>query len=682
MKLRHQRWGTLAFGMSLEFVAIFPAGADEENTIVIRGNRRETSTSRTTGRSLLIRPKEASRFDTLTHLKRESSVTTSETGRVSPSGFVVPKVRGQDVKLTDVYLEDILLQDPYSGLPLVEDMDLRAFGSLEIHQGLAPAEVANLNPIGTLRYKFQEAATSSVAGGMQAGPVFGLSTWSLGVFHKGTDSDATDARLYVRHHQTRGRYPYYSDEGTPFNTSDDCMRIRENNDQQSLQVVPFIRQRSGPYKIQALGWVYQADRGLPSMSAAVPSSAREKPDGFLGNVQLVRYFSAFGPFSGASLGLGLMGNRDQRTVEDPGRRFLGSAEQSHMHVHAKRVNISSKVSAEKADVFANLELGATSVEHHLGQRQVVDLQRLSELASLGLRLNPLPLWTIEAKAAHRHHRDSFNGDADLIVMDGEQAVGTRPSSSHAFGGAVAFGQRQQGVYLQTAYATRLPSLIEEFGNGSSIRANPQLSPEDTHHREIGGFLARGHERSWRLGVAGYEDTTSNKVVFVPVMGNAVKALNVRKTTIRGLDLRSEFTWDTTTLYGTFSRLFPYDLTRDEHRLLPGISERVWVGELEQRLGSSTLRWLARYRSEVYRDLANSLELPGAWIHDASVDYLLKLAGTAEVRASLSLRNVFNVMSVEIRAPDTSGNEGRTAYSDIAGAPLPGRQWLLSLAVTK
>jgi outer membrane receptor protein involved in Fe transport len=109
-----------------------------------------------------------------------------------------------------------------------------------------------------------------------------------------------------------------------------------------------------------------------------------------------------------------------------------------------------------------------------------------------------------------------------------------------------------------------------------------------------------------------------------------------------------------------------------------VPEQIWVGEAAHRISGFTLRWLTRYRSQVYRDLSNSIELPGAWIHDASVDFKFRNFASSELRASFSLRNVFNLMSVEISAPATHDSHGRTAYSDMAGAPLPGRQWLLNL----
>jgi hypothetical protein len=636
--------------------------------IVIRGKRRESSESRRSGHTLVVRPQDASRFDTQTHLRRESSLVAPETGRISASGFLVPKIRGQEVKYTDVYLEDTLLQDPYSGLPLLEDLDLRAFGTLELHQGISPPEVSGINPTGSMRYRFREARASSNSSGVQVGDIYGQSLWNLSSFYEPSSGKETHARLYVRHHHTRGTYPYYSDEGTPFNVSDDRIRERENNDQRSWQVVPFVRKQWGPTRVQAFGWVYQAERGLPSLSAVVPSSAREQPSGGLATLQIEREISANSFLSHGKIGIAITESRDRRKLDDPGKTFLSLAAAGDMQVKSRRVLLQSTLAFGAADLFCSVESTATGVKNRLDRRLVVDLERRHSVYSLGMRLSPVPLFSVELKTLRREQRDSGE-DKDQASLP----LRSTPAASACF----AIGDEQGSVYVQTAYVARSPSLGEEFGDGGGIKANRELSPEASHHREIGGAV-KSREDSWRLGVSAYEDTTENKIVLVPVLANAFKALNVRKTIVRGYDLRGEVAWTSTSLYANYSRLFPYDITRDKRLILPGVAAHIWAAEAEQRWGDFTCRWLARYRSALFRDLSNALELPGAWTHDASCDYKTKVWAQNELRVGISVRNLFNLMSVEIRAPDTERSVGRTAFSDVAGAPLPGRQWLLSL----
>lgn len=630
----------------------------EDNVVILLGRRKEATDARATGRSVTIKPDDASRFDTITHLKRESSVIAPETGRPSPSGFVVPRIRGQDTKLTDVYVDDVLLQDPYSSLPLIEDLDLRAFGELEIHQGLAPVDVPGLNPIGTLRYRMRTVRASSATIGLQSGvPLI----WSLGVYHAAEEGTVKDARLYVRDHRTDGRYLYYSDEGTPYNTDDDTLLIRENNDQRSLQAVPFLRYRKGPYKVQGLSWVYRGNRGLASSSAAVPSSAREASNGYLVQAQVSRDFLALGILDETTLGFNATTTRDHRGVTDPEKTFLVTADASDLTVASRRFGLTAQTRVRSTEVFSSAENGTATVNAWLGARRAHQLERRSTQGSLGMRVRPLALWTIEAKTAGRSQHDHR-----LSALE----PGDQTRSANALGVATSVADNAWGLYLQWGRAKRLPSLLESYGDGSALQPNLKLVPEALVHRELGAFL-KGSTFDWRLGTAMYRDLVDDKIVIIPVMANASKALNRAHTEITGIDLRGEVAFGRTALYLSQSWLSAYDRSDEQGSLLPGIPQRVVVAEVEQKLGTFTARWLARYRSVIYRDLENSIELPGAILHDAYFDY-----SYSRLRLGLAIRNVFDILSVPITTPTS---DGETSYSDYAGAPLPGRQYLASLS---
>lgn len=646
------------------------ASADEDdNIIIVTGRRREATQTRKTGQSVTVQPTDSSRYDSITHLKRESAVVAPETGRISPSGFVVPRIRGQDTSLTDVYVDDVLLQDPYSGLPIVEDLDLRAFGGLEIHQGVPPPDIPGLNPIGTLRYHFLDLQRSYAKAGLQTGRPFGWSSWMLGQYHADREDSSTTARVYGRHHQTDGRYAYYSDEGTPYNTNDDTIKVRDNNDQRSMQAVPYVEQTYGPYRFQGLGWIYRAHRGLASSSMIVPSAARATGNGHVINALVARNFALFEGRKHLQFSVNGTDLYDQRLVDDGDRRFLGNASNANMQVHTHRGSLNLRTDEEFMGLFAGFESSTTEITNSLDTRQTNHLLRQATLISIGTKLSPLPAITMEAKLVRRQHSDQTSDvHSDQTIKQSADAVGT----------SIGFYQNDWGAYVQFARVERLPSLLEEFGDGGSARPNDALNAEVTRHREMGTYW-RHKNMPLRLGLAAYEDKTNDKIVFVPVMANAVKALNLQETSIRGVDVRGEWTYVDTSLYLSVSRLLPYDETRSDHKVLPGVAERVFVAEIEHRSGPATLRWLARYRSAIYRDLTNTIELPGAWIHDASADFKQRLSGY-ELQLGLNVRNVFNTMAVPVTAAQTSDNTGRTAYSDIAGAPLPGRQWVLSLAL--
>lgn len=627
------------------------------------------------GQSLSVRPSDASRFETLTHLKRESSVLAPETGRISASGFVVPRIRGQDVKLTDVYLEDILVQDPYSGLPLIEDLDLRAFGALELHQGMSPPDVPGQNPIGTLRYRFRQEKATKIQLGLQGGQPFGISAWGLGIYRNEDD----DYRIYGRQHSTSGRYRFYSDEATPYNSADDRQRTRENNDQRSLQSVPYFSKKWGPYTLRGLGWIYSADRGLPSASVVQSSSAREETSGHIAHLSLRREIEATSLFSRGLVSVALSQNQDERRIDDPERRYLGAADHSLLTVDSLRLQTAASLAGETWEHHLAADLSRTQVDGRAGQERYSALERLGETFSFGSRFTPLPRLEIEAKIAWRGLKDDDDVAGGNAFQEEEKAQKKDRRDSTTWGLSAAWAEAAWALYVQAAAGERLPSILEEFGNGSTVRPSGALKPEEIEHHEAGASF---HGKDWSLSSAFYQDRTDEKIVFIPILASASKALNIRKTVVQGMDLRADYEWRQTGLYLGFSRLLPHDTTRSEKKILPGVPERVAVLEIRQSLGESTvIRWFSRYRSDVYRDLNNSVLIPEVWIHDFSADQKLTLRMKDDLALGFSLRNVFNVMDLPVTAPGTSGSKGRTGYSDIAGFPLPGRQWLLSLAYT-
>jgi hypothetical protein len=650
------------FAQSLE---LSPSGAVQIDVITVEGQRirDEQERSSRAGQSIQVEPQESSRFDTATQLRRESSLTLPETGRITPSGFVIPRIRGQDSKLTDIYLEDTILQDPYSGLPLVEDLDLRAFGMFELHQGVSPVSVANINPIGTMRFRFNQVRSSRASIGLSTGSPYGLGIWSLGI----QKSEDQEIRLYARTHQTSGRYPYYSDKGTPYNDADDKRRIRSNNDQRSQQFLPTFRKTFGPYRLQALAWFHEAERGIASNSMVLSTSAREASKGYLADVSLGREWKGLLFFDRMDLAFHLAKTDDRRETSDPEKRVLNSSRQATMQVQSDREGLRLRTENSWLQTNWSYELSQSEIDQSFEGIKGTSLKRDNAIALFGMAFNPFDRWLFEYKHSEQHQNDETDLNRHIFLEGEIDKPGTHKTSG-ANALSVAYGDLEDGIYLQWAKTQRLPALFEEFGNGSTVRPNARLKPEDIAHKEI-GFFTSLFGLEWAF--AQYQDETSNKIVFIPILANASKALNVSETKIRGRDASIAWRGESTNLSFKLSDIKAYDTSRKEKKYLPAIPRQVYVTEWRQQWASAWVSYLSsRYRSKVYRDLANAIELPGAIIYDLNVDYKYR-----HFEIGLALRNLANTTDVEISA---GANKGRTAFSDFAGAPLPGRQWVLSL----
>ncbi|MBC7659679.1 MAG: TonB-dependent receptor [Chitinophagaceae bacterium] len=638
------------------------ANQTEEMTVTATRIKEEHARVSRDSQSILIQPNESSRFDTMTQLKKESSLIFTETGRIAPSGFTIPKIRAEDSKLIDVYLEDTLLQDPYSAYPLVEDLDLRAFGSMELHQGISPLDVPNINSIGTIRYRFKNTAKSTASAGLSTGSPYGLAVWGLGI----QKSEGEEFRLYARTHQTSGHYQYYSDNSTPSNPSDDTEKTRDNNDQRSHQIIPVFRKTFGAYTLQAFGWFHSSSGGIPSSSVLADSNARENSRGYLTDLSLNRTWKNILVFDGLNIGAHVGKTDDKRDTDDEDRRVLRVAKQATMAVDSNRQGVHLKTANDEIRSSLSFEESESAIKQTFDGYLGTNLKRTNTVGLAGLALSPIDYVLIELKHSEQHQFDKNDLIAPSIGGESNRPRTHKKSVANAL--SLALGDFDDGVYAQVAKTERLPSLYEEYGNGSTARPNDTLNAEKITHHELGFFT---RQFGLDLGASMYSDDTDDKIIFVQVFASASKALNIAKTKIRGYDGTLGWHGKSTSLSFKISDFGAFDTTRNPKKRLPGIPDRIFVTEWrEQWLGSVSSYFTARYRSLIYRDTSNSVKLPGAFIYDLNTDYKF-----ASYEIGLALRNLLNTQDVEI----SSGTiKGRTAYSDFAGAPLPGRQWVVSL----
>lgn len=676
-------WAVSCLALLMTFLAL-RVGATEltgdENTVWVVGHRRaESKAVRVTGQSSRIVPEDETRFDTATQLRRDSSVLLPETGRISPSGFVVPRIRGQDVKLTDVYVEDILVQDPYTGLPLLENIDLRAFGSLEVYPGLSPVEMSGFNSVGTIRYGFRPFSKPSYRLGVQTGRPFGQSLWAAS--RQTSDDQTWKGQIYGRGHRTDGRYPYYSDEGTPYNQSDDEIRIRDNNDQRSVQAIPNLQYQGEDFSVSAVAIAYRGDRGLPSLTSKIGSSTRLNTTGYLAGASLRKNLGNVAAAGSTSLLFQAASADDQRDLNDPGNRFTGVSDTSRMQILTQRFGGGLLHQNQILRAQVSGEIAEARIQNNLGERVAIGIKRQTVGSTMAAAVRPQRSIVVETKVHTKSlHDRRIKGSEHFLP--GESSPPSPRHFGKAAGGAVALlPSSESSVYVQYAISERPPSLLEEFGDGGGYRPSGDLEAERLRHNEIGAQW-RSPAEDWHLSWCTFQDHTDQKIVVVPTYVNAVKAINLREAEIVGVDFKGDVKVEHSTFYLSYSRLFPYDVTGGEKRILPGVPEFIVVGELDQRWGAFTGRWLYRQRSSVFVDLENKVVLPDIGTHDISLDFSSDdLQREQKFLFGIAVRNVLDVKDVAISAPGSQSSQGRTALSDVSGEPLPGRQWLLSASST-
>ncbi len=597
-----------------------------------------------------------------------------ETGKISASGFNIPRIRGHDIKATEVYIDDFLVQDPFTHLPIIDELDLKAFGKLEIYTGLSPAEIPSVQSAGVLAYKFKGQSPDSLVfeGGENFGRPFGDSTW---IFPKYSRNNLT-AEVYLRRFQSNGRYNYYNDEKTPFNTADDTVSSRENNDKRSYELIPHFKAIAAGFELEILGLANHSDAGISNFSES--NSAREKSKYQFYGLKIKRPFAAgewtFIPMYHLSQNFGA------NQTFDANREYLASHSESIFRSESTTHVFKAPLVSKTVEIFPQISFGDTKVSTDQDEQTVFKLRRKNQIATVGGRWNLLQYVFVEPKFQISKNSDVIDVLSDVTRSAEEKSVaGAKSASGKQL--AVSVGVDQYSGFAQIGTADRLPSLLEEFGNGGTIRPADNLTSEKTLHREVGARV----KQNYGLGrnfysahqFAFFVDDTIDKIVFMPSLGNSLKAGSLGSTQSRGFEILNEFTAGFFSLNASYARIIALNNSTSEDKKIPGIPEHTVVLEPVMRFYDCSIRWFSRYRSSIYRDAGNSIELPGAWIHDSSFDY--KYQKDWKLNLGIQVLNVFDTISTPISSPDTAGNVGRTSFSDSASVPQPGRQWVVSLA---
>ncbi|MCX6118581.1 MAG: TonB-dependent receptor, partial [Proteobacteria bacterium] len=592
-----------------------------DNIIVIEGRRASREKRRSTGRSDVFTPVDESQKNTYENLKKDSSVILPDSGKISPSGFVVPRIRGHDMKMTDVFIEDTLLQDPYTGFPIAEDLDLRAFGTLELHQGVAPASIHSLNPVGSIRYQFLENKLRETILGTQYGRPYGFANWGLAQMQiPNSDDHNISLNIYGRTHHSNGKYSYYSDEGTPYNSVDDQMRDRDHNDQRSFQWLPRLSYSSKSWRISSFLWQSNSEKSIPSSSALLLSDARENNKSQIANLTIQRLFRIGTEAKSLNLNLGIdIGQKSSDMfLSDPTNYLLQQAKKSRFSSDSHHARVFFDTNGRIFNFYSSADFANATLSSSVESRDAFDVSREMTHVYLGSEIKVGSQMILELKTSAIQSLDKWNvhGNQELIA---DIASVDKARMNKNLGFNMSYDFFHLSPYIQWAQSQRAPSVLEQFGNGGSIRSNFELQNEVVDHREL-GVVFRELDYVSELRFSSFFDKTKNKISFTPVFSDAMKAQNLRQTYINGLDVLVVKKWLSAQLSWGNSFFDAKDMSNDQVRRLPLVPRQISVLNFQYQSSNVTTRLQSKYRSEIFRDLGNSIELPGSRIEDLNVDY--------------------------------------------------------------
>ncbi len=620
----------------------------EENEIVVEGDARPRRSMNRGGSSDIIRPASESSFDINQHFRLDPSLTGYDAGRAGQGGFSIPLFRGHDVRSSHVFLDDIELQDPYTGFPLVEDVDLHSFGELRIHKGLAPWDVPVVGSGGVLQFVTRKIHQDQSHLGMRVSDNRDAAAWL------GRELYRDKWSLLARGQRTTGpgNYEYYDDGGTIRNQDDDEMIQSKHNEHQGLALSGLGHYEVEDWRFEAFSWNNSREYGLA-----------------------VKGFDPIDEAPRIRSETSLLYVSSSRSVSTNGEIRLFA---SRLHASRQYTDPSQLVSRSQARTFetsnssVGLNLGwqwpssivlvkptFSSVEVESGdsiEGDITTTNASSQSVYAGFRHDLTSWLQTELKADRRWTSISGNGTS---IGSG---VFARLGLFH--------------LWVQAIRHSRLPSLLERSGNAAEILASQDLEAEQGQYGEIG--LRHTHQGmarwSGERAITAWGDDIRQRLEIRPISATQWRALNHKEHRLRGVDYRESWSAKRFEMELAASRI---DARNHEGRYLPKIP--VWQAAVSPAVdvaASWKVKVLSRLTGVSYLDDQNTTELDSHWTHDLSVD---RNAKSDSIKMAFVLSNITDVTSVRVKDLVTGQEDGRMARESYTGHPLPGRHWSLSVS---
>jgi hypothetical protein len=645
---------------------------ESDDTIIIRGERKERSDADIPGRGLIFVPKDSSQQDLFNLLAAESSVNFVETGRVSGSGFTIPKLRGQGSRSTDVWIDDFLVQDPLTGLPIIDEIDIRAFGIVKLYRGISPLSLHSAHHRGSIQFS-PDLNLKKIERqiGVTSGRPYGSSGFFLLKMPQKLSLPAI--RLFARDHVTDGEFSYYDDFATPYNTSDDRYSIRQNNHRRARMLSPFMQWRHEKSVTKISGIFAHSKNGIPSRNSHLQTLAEEdyrQSSLFLNHTEMFTDKTPFVPTQARVDGSWQEGNNSFQNQTTDQFGFSGDRE-------IKRKTSGGKITGhwEFLQSAGEIALSEFQTKLHLSNSNETpsEAARTTTSGYAGVDVDlPLYLRFLQKAQISRVNDETEDGWAREQAFLQSNHLARQATSRLS---ALSWSKEHLSIYVQHGQAKKLPSLIETFGDGGTTRANLNILPETEIHREVG--LAYHWSIDDFMSYSFFDDRTKNKIVFLPSIGETSRAENIGRTLITGHELNVGCKLSIINFGASLTRLDAIDQAGNGSKVIPGVAERQSSSYLGIGLWGAEVKVQERSRSAFYRDRDNSIAIPASKMHDIFIDGRKKI-GSFELIGGISVLNVFNIRKADIAAKVSPDGEGATAQGDLGGYPVPGRQFKVTI----
>jgi outer membrane cobalamin receptor len=558
---------------------------------------------------------------------------------------------------------------------------LDAFGEVELYRGAVPIELGGagagsaVNLVTRLgRGERGERLRASLGAG------------SYGARHArlryGDDHGGVLSSVMLGYQGASGDYTYFTDGGTPLNATDDGYLVRANNHFDQLELAAragstdLALARAGGLR---LAWKQQ---GLPG------SVAQPAQDASLATIDAIADARGGGRIGAAEArhqGYALV---ERQVLRDPaGELGLGAQDRGYLTLSGGGSTVWAVALGGRHRGTAGLELRGERFRDtdRGGARAALVGTRAAGAASLAAEL-ALGSALVVSPAA----RLELVRTAPTPMTEGPDALAAVPPRWDVLASprlmALARLAEELAVKGSAGRYVRLPTLLELFGNRGTIHGSPDLAPERGTSADVGLVWAPARARRTAAGevdrilieAAAFATRARDTIALISTAGFAARAENIGGTQTYGGELvLAARLLRTLAVTASYTRLVTEQRAIDPNlrgKALPRTPGHLAYARAELARRGAALWADAALQSTAYLDQANFQRVPARALVGAGARVPIAFG----LAAALSVQNLAGVRVVTIPPDQPIDAPSRTALADLAGFPLPGRSFYLSL----
>ncbi|MGE0870443.1 MAG: TonB-dependent receptor plug domain-containing protein [Kofleriaceae bacterium] len=590
-------------------------------------------------------------------------------------------VRGASPGHTAVLIDGVPLARIAAVTADLGRLSLGSFSEVELYRGSVPVELGGAGVGGALNMvtrlgrseRGERLSTSAGAG-------------SYGAHHVraryGDDHPGYASSITAGYQAAAGDYSFFDDNSTALNPNDDQFQVRRNNG--FRQVDGAVRLGSTDRDLVGGARALWKRQGLPG------SVAQPALDAELTTLDVVadgRIDIAVGSAIASQLGYVLV---ERQRMRDPmGELGLGAADRKYLTVSGGasstwKLPLGSHRLATGVEMRGDrfVDRDARGAQPRLSGTRIGG----SVLAAFDIAVSPsvaiTPATRLDAVRSAPTPMTSGPNALDQIPARWDVVPSPRLSMRVAIGDDAAL-KGSAGWYV------RLPTLLEVFGNRGYVIGSPDLRPERGPSSELGVVWAPRKAIGAIDQVLVQADVFGNRandaIALISTAGFVARAANIGDTQAYGAELvASARLARTVSLTTSYTRLVTEQISNDvsvDGKPVPRApAHQLYArGDVARTIARRTASvWVdLSWQSHSFLDPASLGRVPGRAIVGAGARCELGW-GTA---LAVSVANLTNLRITRLPLdppPSPTFTAAPAALADVAGYPLPGRSYYISL----